>query len=245
MKAQTSRTIIGRQLQRTLRNSMTDAETHLWQRLRGRQLAGCKFRRQHPYLDFVLDFVCLEKNVIVEVDGGEHLESERDQLRDRRLREAGFQVLRFWNNQVLTDTDAVVEAIWMALQNAATVPHPHPGPPLEGEGDCAVHSYEPCSAHPGPLEGKGNCAVCPCATCSAHPVLSIEGEVDECHRGSPSVYHHTTSSLEGEGDCAERPYDSCSAHPGPLLEGVRDECHRGTVSEDHQPARPLKGRAQV
>lgn len=135
MKAQTNRTIIGRKLQRTLRNSMTDAEIHLWQRLRSRQLAGCKFRRQHPYLDFVLDFVCLEKSVIVEVDGGEHLDSERDQVRDRRLREAGFQVLRFWNNQVLNETDAVVEAIWRALQNEVSAPHPHLAPPLEGEGD--------------------------------------------------------------------------------------------------------------
>jgi very-short-patch-repair endonuclease len=100
MKAQTTSTIIGRQLQRTLRNQMTDAEIRLWQRLRSRQVAGCKFRRQHPYLDYVLDFVCLEKCLIVEVDGGQHLENERDQARDWRLQEAGFRVLRFWNNQV-------------------------------------------------------------------------------------------------------------------------------------------------
>ena len=113
---------------------MTDAEIWLWQRLRSRQLAECKFRRQHPYLDFVLDFVCLEKNLIVEVDGGQHLENECDQGRDRRLQEAGFHVLRFWNNQVLQDTDAVVVAIWMALQNAADTPHPPPNLPLEGGG---------------------------------------------------------------------------------------------------------------
>jgi very-short-patch-repair endonuclease len=134
MKAQTNRTIIDRQLQRTLRNSMTDAEIRLWQRLRSRQLAGYKFRRLHPYLDFVLDFVCLERNLIVEVDGGQHLESERDQGRDKRLQEAGFHVLRFWNNQVFQETDAVVEAIGMALQNAAVTPHPPPNLPLEGGG---------------------------------------------------------------------------------------------------------------
>ena len=137
MKAQTNRTIIVKKLQRTLRNSMTDAEIRLWQRLRSRQLAGCKFRRQHPYMDFVLDFVCLERSLIVEVDGGQHLDNERDRERDRRLQEAGFEVLRFWNNQVLQETDAVVEAIWIALQNKTTLPHPHPNPPLEGEGDSA------------------------------------------------------------------------------------------------------------
>jgi very-short-patch-repair endonuclease len=77
----------------------------------------------------VLDFVCLEKSLIVEVDGGQHLENQRDQARDWRLQEAGFRMLRFWNNPVLQATDAVVETIWMALQNAAVIPHPPPNPP--------------------------------------------------------------------------------------------------------------------
>ena len=147
MKAQTNRTIIDRKLQRTLRNNTTDAEMRLWQRLRSRQLANCKFRRQHPYLDFVLDFVCLERWLVIEVDGGQHLENERDQRRDKRLQEAGFLVLRFWNNQVLQETDAVVEAIWAALHNAAQSnlppPHPHPNPPLEGEGVAHGLAYVP------------------------------------------------------------------------------------------------------
>ena len=95
---------------------MTDAEIRLWQRLRGRQIAGCKFRRQHPFLDYVLDFVCLERRLVVEVDGGQHLDNQRDQVRDKRLLEAGFEVLRFWNNQVLEETDAVAEVILGALQ---------------------------------------------------------------------------------------------------------------------------------
>ena len=90
---------------------MTDAENRLWQRLRGRQIAGFKFRRQHPFLDFVLDFVCLEMRLIVEVDGGQHQDSKRDGVRDQRLHESGFTVLRFWNNQVLQEIDAVVDAI--------------------------------------------------------------------------------------------------------------------------------------
>ncbi|MDD4964124.1 MAG: endonuclease domain-containing protein [Gallionella sp.] len=109
-----------------MRCHMTDAEMRLWQRLRSRQLDGCKFRRQHPYLDYVLVFVCLEKSLIVEVNGGQPLGNQRDQARDWRLQEAGFRVLRFWNNQVLQETDAVVEAILIALQNEAVIP---PSPP--------------------------------------------------------------------------------------------------------------------
>ena len=77
----------------------------------------------------------------IEVDGGQHQENERDQGRDRRLQEAGFQVLRFWNNQVLQETEAVVEAIWADLHGA--VVYPIPTPPLEGEGDCSLQAYAP------------------------------------------------------------------------------------------------------
>ncbi|MCX7178278.1 MAG: endonuclease domain-containing protein [Proteobacteria bacterium] len=111
---------------------MTDAEVCLWRRLRGRQIAGCKFRRQHPFMDYVLDFVCLEKRLVVEVDGGQHFECEQDRLRDKYLQAAGFRVLRFWNNQVLQEIDGVVEAIWAVLQDESSHPlipsPPHPSP---------------------------------------------------------------------------------------------------------------------
>ena len=129
MKAQTNPSIIDSHLQQKLRKNMTDAEIRLWQRLRGRQIAGCKFRRQHPFLDYVLDFVCLEKHLVVELDGGQHLGNERDQLRDGRLHEAGFRVLRFWNNQVLREMDAVVEVIRAALQGDTPVATPSPSRP--------------------------------------------------------------------------------------------------------------------
>jgi len=132
MKGQTNSYILNNQLQRQLRNNPTDAELALWRRLRGTQIEGCKFRRQHPFLDYVLDFVCLEKALVVEVDGGQHQDSESDKLRDQRLIAAGFRVLRFWNNDVLLQMDAVAEAIRDALLSP---PHPHPGPPLEGEGE--------------------------------------------------------------------------------------------------------------
>ncbi len=137
-----------------LRKHTTDAEQVLWQRLRGKQL-GVKFRRQHPFAKYVIDFVCLECKLVVEVDGGQHNGSVTDVERDRQLALSGFRVLRFWNNEVLLKTDEVVSAIWEALGGfgSATRPlfqshplaHPLPNPPLEGEG----------IQHQPPLEGEG------------------------------------------------------------------------------------------
>jgi len=75
----------------------------------------------------VLDFVSLEKHLVVEVDGGQHADSERDRVRDHRLVFAGFRILRFWNNQVLEQTDTVVEAIWQELIGSNPSP-PQPSP---------------------------------------------------------------------------------------------------------------------
>ena len=107
---------------RILRRNSTDAEQRLWSRLRGRQVSGAKFRRQHPRLGYVVDFLCQEVRLIVEVDGGGHDPSmDVDGLRARRLRQSGCQLLRFWNNEVLADTDAVVEAIVIAIAERRTV----------------------------------------------------------------------------------------------------------------------------
>lgn len=115
MKGQTNHGILNAGLQKALRKNMTDAERYLWQRLRNKQLEGCKFRRQHPFMNFVLDFVCIEKALVIELDGGQHLNSEQDKDRDQQLQMAGFQALRFWNNQVLQETDAVLDSIRLAL----------------------------------------------------------------------------------------------------------------------------------
>ncbi len=97
-------------------------------------MAGFKFRRQHPFSAYILDFVCLELKLVIEVDGGQHQEqAEQDQLRTERLSKAGFRVLRFWNNEVLLELDAVKEQIWLAVHELS--PHSLPGPPLEGEGE--------------------------------------------------------------------------------------------------------------
>ena len=85
---------------KALRNKSTDTEMLLWKHLRARQLEGLKFRRQQPIGKHIVDFVCFEKMVIVEADGGQHLEADRDKERDAWLKSQNFQVLRFWNNEV-------------------------------------------------------------------------------------------------------------------------------------------------
>jgi len=126
---------------------MTDAEQALWRLLRGRQVSGLKFRRQHPFGDYILDFVCLENGLVVEVDGGQHAEQvEYDEVRSNQLEKAGFYVLRFWNNEVLLDMEAVKEKIWLTVEELGLQPqirpHPHPNLPLEGEGTKSTASLE-------------------------------------------------------------------------------------------------------
>jgi len=101
---------------RELRKNSTDAEKALWKHLRLRQVGGNKFRNQQIIGQYIADFVCLEKCLIIEVDGGQHSEeSAHDRGRDKWLAEQGFRVLRFWNNQVLQETEAVKETIQQAL----------------------------------------------------------------------------------------------------------------------------------
>jgi len=104
---------------RALRKRQTDAELRLWTCLRGRQLSGFKFRRQYLVGSYFADFVCVEAGLVVEVDGGQHLEDERrDQLRTAYLERSGFRVLRFWDNDVLLNTDGVVETVLRELRSS-------------------------------------------------------------------------------------------------------------------------------
>jgi very-short-patch-repair endonuclease len=100
---------------RKLRVNQTDAETVLWNRIRNRQISGNKFVRQQPILNYVCDFVCREKLLIIEVDGGQHSDSAADVIRDRRLAEDGYKVLRFWNNDVLGNLEGVLVTIQSKL----------------------------------------------------------------------------------------------------------------------------------
>ena len=101
---------------RSLRTKPTEAERRLWGHLRRRQMAGFKFRRQHPIGDFICDFTCLEATVVVELDGSQHVDQDLyDARRDAFLKAKGFRVLRFWNADVLTHLERVLETIFEAL----------------------------------------------------------------------------------------------------------------------------------
>ena len=111
-----------------LRGDLTDVERLLWSRLRNRQLDEMKFRRQEPLLGFTVDFVCHERALVVELDGGQHSEQiDSDQRRTRILEQAGFRVLRFWNNDVTGNLDGVLETIQRTLS-----------PPGRGQGEGAA-----------------------------------------------------------------------------------------------------------
>ena len=97
---------------RNLRSSSTDSEVKLWSRLKNRQLGNFKFRRQAPVGKYIVDFICHGKGLVVEVDGGQHMEaSKADDLRTVWLETHGYRVIRFWNDQVLKETDAVLQEI--------------------------------------------------------------------------------------------------------------------------------------
>ena len=120
-----------RDFARRLRRDMTDAERLLWRHLRQRQLDGHRFRRQHPIGRFVVDFVCLEQHLVIEVDGGQHADSTFDDRRSRFLAQEGFCVVNFWNHDVLCNIEGVVASILQSLASAG----PHPNlPPHAGEG---------------------------------------------------------------------------------------------------------------
>src|SRR5881394_2044309 len=103
-------------IERKLRTQQTDAERKLWFALRDRRLDGFKFVRQEAIGPFIVDFVCREKDLVVEVDGGQHSESVQDVRRDAHLACEGYRVLRFWNNDVLTNREGVLLTILDALQ---------------------------------------------------------------------------------------------------------------------------------
>ena len=114
---------------RQLRRSQTDAERKLWYMLRSRQLNGAKFRRQHPVGSYVVDFADVEDKFIIEVDGGQHNEDsakKRDAKRTAQLRAAGFTVVRFWDNEVLADVEAVLTRIAQVLGEVKPSSSPSP-----------------------------------------------------------------------------------------------------------------------
>ena len=134
-----------------LRKTPTKAEALLWYHLRGRRFADHKFRRQRPIGPYFADFACLEARLVVELDGGQHADAVAyDDERTRLIRARGFRVLRFWNNDVLTQMPSVLEEILLALNV-----DPHPDPlPQAGEGTKPKPSSPPgevaCQKDPTP-----------------------------------------------------------------------------------------------
>ncbi|HEX6842992.1 MAG TPA: endonuclease domain-containing protein [Stellaceae bacterium] len=116
---------------RTLRSTPTDAEIRLWSRIRRRQLGGFRFRRQQPIGAYIVDFFCPEARLVIEIDGGQHAFQEKeDASRTRWLEDRGYRVVRYWNNDVLANTDGV---IWAIRELLRTYPPPYP-PPQGGRG---------------------------------------------------------------------------------------------------------------
>jgi very-short-patch-repair endonuclease len=112
---------------RQLRVDATDAERRLWGVLRDRRLVGFKFRRQHRLGPFIVDFICFESRLVIEADGGQHVDNAYDERRTAWLEQRGWRVIRFWNTDILTNIDGVQEMILGHLRN------PHPPDP-KGSG---------------------------------------------------------------------------------------------------------------
>ena len=115
-----------RKLAKSLRADMTDAERKLWSSLRGHRLAGMSFRRQAPIGPFIVDFVCQQHRLIVEIDGGQHADSIRDVERDAWLTSKGYRVLRFWNSDVLKNASGVLESVLDVARQSTPLPSPPP-----------------------------------------------------------------------------------------------------------------------
>jgi very-short-patch-repair endonuclease len=124
------------EIARKLRRNQTDAERRLWSRLRDRRLAGAKFRQQVPVAGYIADFLCEDAKLIVEVDGGQHTD-EKDSARTVMMEAGGYRLVRFWNNDILTNLDGVLQQIVEMLQisgQQVAAPSPHPVPLPMGEG---------------------------------------------------------------------------------------------------------------
>ena len=125
---------------RAMRQSSTDAESVMWRMLRDRRLGTAKFRRQAPFQNFILDFVCFERRLVVEIDGSQHADSKRDEKRDAALAKEKFRIARYWNNDVLQRREAVLEDLLAKLTRIDPSPGALRAPPspTRGEGDRAL-----------------------------------------------------------------------------------------------------------
>jgi 2-methylaconitate isomerase len=126
---------------RSLRQNQTDSEQRIWSKLRGRRFDGFKFRRQVPLGRYIVDFVCFDRRVILELDGGQHGEQETkkyDAERTAWLESQSFRVVRIWNHEVWEDEDAVEEFLWQRLHDMAE-----------------PNAHQPLTPDPSPARGEG------------------------------------------------------------------------------------------
>ncbi len=121
-----------------LRKNMTDAEKRLWRNLRNRQLESHKFYRQYPTPPYYADFLCRDKKLVVEADGGQHNDNPDDEKRTAFLEAQGFKVIRYWNNEILKNTEGVLEDILAVLKTLT------PTLSLKGEG-ASYRGTPPCT----------------------------------------------------------------------------------------------------
>jgi very-short-patch-repair endonuclease len=128
MKAQTNQPRLAK-YQRDLRTNSTDVERIIWQHIRARQMRGAKFRRQHVIENYIVDFVSFDAMLIIELDGGQHADQHTyDATRSNILELAGFKIMRFWNSDVTTNLDGVLQAIYAEVARRIT-PSPSQPPP--------------------------------------------------------------------------------------------------------------------
>ena len=130
-----ARKAVLRERAKQMRSAPTPAEHRLWQILRAKRLAGYKFKRQLPIDHYIVDFVCPQRRLIIEADGGQHAENVADQRRDSYLKAQGFRVLRYWNNDIFNNEEGVLTSILDALEAPlpARLQRAVP-PPLKGGG---------------------------------------------------------------------------------------------------------------
>ena len=122
---------------RALRKDMSEAERKLWQRLRRGAIGGYRFRRQHPIGPYIADFICLERRLVVEVDGGQHAEPDRiahDRERTLWLEARGYHVVRCWTHELAENMTGVLDAIWSALAERSE-PRSRPPPPRRAKDE--------------------------------------------------------------------------------------------------------------
>jgi len=142
---------------RRLRTEMTEAENILWSRLRAHRFAGASFRRQAVIGPYVVDFLCPSARLVIEIDGSQHAGSAADLARDAWLAAQGYRVVRYWNNEVLGNLDAVLEDLHRHLADPTRTPSPDPSPPrcqnLRGEGSaCGEGGPQPLRYERDPHE---------------------------------------------------------------------------------------------